>query len=172
MSGFAQALPVTLRFEGGYSDHPDDPGGATMKGITQNTYDAWRASRRLSPRPVKEISDDEVEAIYHRDYWVAGKCDALPWPVSLAHFDACVNHGVRNAAKLLQRALGVEDDGVIGPQTLGAVEDADPEELVNAMLWKRLEFYEAITLNKKSLRTFLLGWLSRVNHLRRRTLAA
>ena len=171
MAGFLQALPVILRFEGGYVDDPDDPGGATMKGITQKTFDAWRKSKRLPREAVRGISDAEVEAIYHRDYWLKGKCDALPWPVSLVHCDATVNHGTKNAAKLLQRAAGVADDGKIGPMTLGAVDAADPDELVNGMLWARLAFYEAIARRRIASRKFLLGWLSRVNHLRKRTAA-
>ncbi len=167
MSGFLQALPVILRFEGGYANDPDDPGGATMKGITQKTYDAWRKSKGLPNKAVRGISDAEVETVYHERYWVAGKCDALPWPVSLVHCDACVNHGPRNAAKLLQRAAGVADDGVIGPMTLAAVEALHPDALVNLMLWKRLEFYEAIARRRTASRKFLLAWLSRVNHLRR-----
>ncbi len=170
MSGFLDALPVTLRFEGGYVNDPDDPGGATNKGITQKTYNAWTRSKALPPKAVRGITTDEVEAIYHRDYWLKGKCDALPWPASLAHFDACVNHGPRNAAKLLQRAAGVTDDGKIGPVTLAAVADmARASALVNLMLWKRLEFYEAIARRRKASRKFLLAWLSRVNHLRRLT---
>ena len=110
-----------------------------------------------------------VKSIYHLDYWVAGKCDALPWPASMAHFDACVNHGIRNASKLLQRAAGVQDDGKIGPKTLAAVDKADPVELVNGMLWKRLAFYEAIVLHRPKMKVFLLAWLSRVNDLHRKT---
>ena len=169
MSGFLQALPVTLRFEGGYVNDPDDPGGATNKGITHKTYDAWRKSKGLPQKDVRGISDADVDAIYHERYWVAGKCDALPWPASGAHFDACVNHGLRNAAKLLQRAARVADDGKIGPMTLGAVRAAQPDELVNRMLWARLAFYEAIARRRTASRKFLLGWLSRVNYLRRQT---
>ncbi len=167
MAGFLQALPVILRFEGGYVNDPDDPGGATNKGITQKTYDAWQKSKSLPQKAVRRISDAEVEAIYHRDYWIKGKCDALPWPASLAHCDACVNHGPRNAAKLLQRAAGVADDGIIGPITLDAVGGMHSDVLINRMLWERLEFYEAIARRRAASRKFLLAWLSRVNHLRR-----
>ncbi|GMV07369.1 MAG: hypothetical protein AMXMBFR53_36440 [Gemmatimonadota bacterium] len=166
MSGFLQALPVTLRFEGGYANHPNDPGGATNKGITQATYDAYRTSLSQPVRDVREIGDDEVGAIYHRRYWLGGKCDALPWPVSLCHFDACVNHGLVNAAKILQRAINVPDDGKIGPQTLGACDALPAHQTVNTMLWERLRFYERITLRNRKLAVFLLAWLSRVNALR------
>ncbi len=169
MSGFNQALPVILKHEGGYVNDPDDPGGATNKGIIQKTYDAWRRSKGLRQKAVRGISDNEVESIYHERYWVVGKCDALPWPASLAHFDACVNHGPKNAAKLLQRAAGVTDDGAIGPLTLAAVAAMNRRPLVNGMLWARLAFYEAIARRRPASRKFLLAWLSRVNHLRELT---
>ena len=79
------------------------------------------------------------------------------------------NHGTRNAAKLLQRAAGVTADGSIGPITLAAVQRMDTDALVNRMLWARLAFYEAIARRRAASRKFLLGWLSRVNYLRRQT---
>lgn len=167
MAGFSEALPVILRFEGGFLHNGDDPRSATNKGITQKTYNAWRRSKGLAPKAVRVISDEDVEVIYHHAYWMKGNCDELPWPASLAHFDACVSHGPRNAVKLLQRAAGVSDDGVFGPMTLAAVEVIHPDALVNGMLWKRLEFYEAIAMHRAASRKFLLAWLSRVNHLRR-----
>lgn len=165
MSGFAQALPFVLAREGGFSDHPSDKGGATNFGITQATFDRWLASVGKLPRPVKEITDDEVAAIYHRDYWLASRCDALPWPVSLAHFDAAVNHGPLRAAYMLQEALGVDADGKIGPKTLAAVSALHPRELLDRLLWIRVTFYQAIS--KGDQLVFLRGWLARVLELRR-----
>lgn len=165
MSGFAQALPFVLEMEGGYVDDPDDRGGATNNGITQATYDRWRDSNGQDRQSVRDISDGEVEMIYHRDYWVAAKCGALPWPVSAAQFDAAVNHGVGNAAKLLQRAVGVEDDGLIGPVTLGAVAELTTAQLLGEMLWERVKFYYAISTGSQL--KFLRGWLRRLIHLRR-----
>ncbi len=167
MSGFAQALPVILRFEGGYVNDPVDRGGATNKGVTQATFDRWLTSSGEATRPVKEITDDEVEAIYHRDYWLAAKCDALPWPVSLAHFDAAVNHGVGRACRLLQEALDVPADGIVGPKTLAAAAAADPRSLVNRLLWVRLGFYHTISEGNQV--KFLRGWLRRVLHLEEAT---
>lgn len=160
MSGFAQALPHVLRVEGGFVDDPDDRGGRTNFGITQNTFDVWNGSKGLRKRDVKDVTPDEVAAIYHERYWVAGKCDALPWPLSAAHFDACVNHGKPNAAKMLQEALGVTIDGKIGPKTLAAVEAADTDDLVDDLLWVRLEFYRSIA--RGSQEKFLRGWVWRL----------
>ena len=168
MSGFVQALPVVFRFEGGYVDHPNDPGGATNKGITQAVYDAYRREQGKATAPVRGITDDEVEAIYFAKYWTVCKADALPWPASLCHFDAAVNHGTHGAARILQRAVGVNADGQIGPQTLAAVGSMDTATLVTRMLWERLAYYETIMLRNAKLRVFALGWLSRANALRAR----
>lgn len=164
MSGFFQALPFVLEMEGGYVNDPDDRGGATNKGITQVRYDAWRQGVGLEPRPVRSIQDDEVTSIYHSMYWVVGKCDALPWPASLVHFDACVNHGPHRAAVILQDAVDVIADGKIGPKTLAAVEAMDVRVLCYRMLLQRVEFYYDISTGRQV--KFLRGWLRRVIHLR------
>lgn len=101
---FERALAFVLRWEGGYSDHPQDPGGATNMGITQATYDRWRRSQGLPTRPVREISMEEVRAIYRDRYWeplparYAEKDPAL----ALALFDLAVNSGVGTAIRALQ----------------------------------------------------------------------
>lgn len=168
MSGFFQALPFVLDMEGGYVNNPNDPGGATNQGITQGTYDAWRKSKGLPHATVRHITTEEVQAIYHERYWVDGHCDALPWPLSMAHFDACVNHGIRNATRILQRALAVTDDGIIGPITEAAIDEASPEKLMNSMTWERLRFYYRICQRRTASRVFLLGWIRRLIHLRDR----
>ena len=165
MSGFVRALPVILRAEGGYVNDPDDRGGATNMGITQKTYDAWRVTQHERTRHVKRIADDEVEAIYHTRYWVDAKCDALPWPVSLVHFDAAVNHGVRRAVKMLQQSVGAVVDGIHGPRTQAAIDAQDPTTTVGKMLWQRVDFYYRISRGNQL--KFLRGWLRRLLHLRR-----
>lgn len=162
MSGFADALPVILKFEGGFVDDSDDRGGATNKGITQGTYDAWRRGRGVPTRSVKLLEDGEVLDIYHKGYWMAAKADAVPWPLSVGHFDAAVNHGVTNAWKIMQRALGVADDGIPGPKTLTALQLADPGNLVWEWLKARAAFYARIVQGSPSQAKFLRGWLNRV----------
>jgi lysozyme family protein len=165
VSSFDRALPFVLRMEGGYSNHPSDPGGATNKGITQKTYDEWTEGRGGGTRSVREITDAEVYAIYKTRYWDAARCDALPWPLALCHFDAAVNHGVRNAIKLLQRALGVDDDGIFGPKTQAALNAADPDALFGQWYAARLKFYYDICQGRPASRVFLLGWVRRLVHL-------
>lgn len=165
MSGFTTALPFVLRMEGGYVNDPVDRGGATNKGITQATYSSWLSTQGRPSRPVREITDEEVEQIYHLCYWLPAKCDALPWPASAAVFDAAVNHGVSRATRMLQEALLVKVDGIIGPATLAAAEGADPHQLVGELLWVRVDFYYRISRGDQV--KFLRGWLRRLLHLRK-----
>ena len=94
--------------EGGYVDHPDDPGGATNKGVTQRTYEAWRRRQGLPARHVRDIREAEVLQIYFEGYWRAGHCHRMPGDAAaLVLFDACVNHGLRPAMKFVQRGAGL-----------------------------------------------------------------
>jgi len=162
---FEQALAFTLRWEGGYVNHPADKGGATNKGVTQNVYDAYRSSRGVPIRPVEWIEADEVKEIYYRQYWLAGKCDQLPAPVNIVHFDACVNHGLGNAVKRLQAVAGVVQDGGLGPMTIAAVQKTLAQPLALDYIAERTKFYYAIVKANPSQGVFLAGWLNRMASL-------
>jgi lysozyme family protein len=95
---FQRALAFVLEVEGGYTNDPVDRGGATNKGILQRVYDIYRKAEGLRSADVRHILNIEVEEIYRDAYWLEGDCDRMPWPVSLVHFDACVNTGVTQAA--------------------------------------------------------------------------
>jgi len=99
---------VTLQWEGGYSNHPDDPGGPTMRGIIQREYDAWRAKHGLPPRPVRKIEDNELQDIYRHEYWDALGCDDLPLGVDLCVFDAGVNSGVGRTRQWMAAPLTID----------------------------------------------------------------
>ena len=159
MTDFERALAVTLQFEGGYVDHPKDPGGATNRGVTTRVFHEWLRSQGSLPRDVRTITDAEIHAIYLGDYWRPAGCDGLAWPLSLVMFDAAVNLGTRHAVRALQRGLGVPDDGVIGPVTLDAIQAGDAKELAARALWERLRRYKDVSGGKLSV--FLRGWLSR-----------
>src|SRR5215212_9684838 len=94
-AAFQASLPFILRWEGGYVNHPADPGGATNKGVTQRVYDDWRVRRGMPARDVRQIMDDEVHAIYEAGYWTPPHCDLLPRPLDLVQFDTAVNMGPR-----------------------------------------------------------------------------
>lgn len=150
MSNFARALEVVLHHEGGYVNHPSDPGGETIYGISRRSHpDVWAKGR-----PTLE----DAKRIYHRDYWLPIKADAMPFPVALMMFDAAVNAGNRRAAILLQRALRVTADGSIGPVTLAAANRADTRTLVNHIAAERIVFNSGLS----NWGSFGLGWSRRV----------
>ncbi|MEO0464925.1 MAG: glycosyl hydrolase 108 family protein [Pseudomonadota bacterium] len=156
--------------EGGYVDHPDDPGGATNMGVTQRTYDAWRTQQGKPRRHVRDITEVEVQTIYYEGYWRAGHCHRMPTDATaLVLFDACVNHGHTPAMKFMQRGAGLPAhsvDGVFGPQTEGAILAMDPAILVRRALDARWDFFERIMARNSRLESFRRGWRNRVDHLR------
>ncbi|MBJ7533416.1 peptidoglycan-binding protein [Rhodomicrobium vannielii ATCC 17100] len=105
---FERCLAITLKWEGGYSNHPDDPGGPTMRGVIQREYDAWRKRQGKRPRPVRQIEDAELRAIYRENYWDTMNCDALPAGLDLCVFDAAVNSGPGRARQWLEQAHYIE----------------------------------------------------------------
>lgn len=159
---FQEALAAVLVHEGGYVNHPADPGGATNKGITHRTYAAWLHKRGLPTKNVRNITDEEVAAIYEEQYWNVIRGDDLPHGIDYAVFDFAVNSGPARAAKFLQRVVGVADDGVIGLQTLKAAESTGSNKRVvielcrNRLAWlKKLRHWP----------TFGRGWQRRVEEV-------
>ena len=136
MSGYLRALPILLGIEGGRNDDPDDLGGRTNFGVTQDVYDEYRDHRRLPRQDVYLITTDEVRDLYHVLYWLRAKCDSLPWPMSHVHFDTSVHHGVDMAARSLQRTVGVKDDAIIGAR-LG--QRADLGDMVGRQFFQEVD---------------------------------
>lgn len=161
-SNFDGTLARVLVHEGGYADHPADPGGATMKGVTQRVYDGWRRRNGLAPRPVRRIAQAELAAIYRAQYWDALRADDLPAGLDYCMFDAGVNSGPAQAAKWLQRALGVAADGQIGEATLAALDGRDVAALIDAVCDRRLAMLRTL----KTFRHFGAGWTRRVAEVR------
>lgn len=157
---FDAALAATLVFEGGYVNNPLDPGGATNRGITQRTYDAWRNAHSLAMQPVTGMTDDEERAIYLENYWMPCRCDDLPDALAAAVFDMAVNSGVWNAKLALQRAVRVQADGVIGAQTVAAAQ-ATPDAVL-AFLKQRAGLIAEILATRPSQTMFAGGWISRL----------
>lgn len=161
---FDISFKIVFESEGGYSDHPLDHGGATNHGVTQDSYDTYRIYKRLPLQPVKFIIKDEVIEIYHYFYWKSGKCEALPSPVFVVHFDSCINHGVKRASLLLQKTAGVSPDGIIGPKTIKATLK-DPMMFAKDYIKHRRNFYRNIVIQNNSQSIFLSGWLNRMANL-------
>lgn len=150
---FDQAFHQLLGHEGGFVDHPSDPGGATCWGVTERVARAYGYTG-----PMRSLPVEVAKAIYKRDYWNAVKADELPAAVRYSVFDAAVNSGVRQAVKWLQRALVVSDDGAIGPMTLAAAKTADGQALKSKMLGARLQFMTDLP----TWPSFGRGWARRI----------
>lgn len=173
MTAFADALSWILSVEGGYAQRASEPGGAVNFGVSQTAYDTWRRSQGLAPAPVRGITPKEVEAVYYRDYWTAGKCDALAEVcrcISLAHFDACVHSGPKRAGMILQEAAGVTQDGAIGPVTLGAVRALRPGDLVERMIEARRAYLVRVIAADPGKAQWRDGWMRRLDRLKARAL--
>lgn len=162
-SNFSRALDLTLEYEGGYVNHPKDPGGATMRGVTQKVYDRWRAKRGLSQRPVRQIEEDELQAIYRLQYWDLIHGDRLPMGIDAAVFDFAVNSGATRATQELQRVLGLRTDGNMGAMTIDAASEMDQAELINRYCDARLAFVRRLS----TFSTFGRGWTRRIEAVRK-----
>lgn len=158
---YAKALPLVLSHEGGFVNHPKDPGGATFRGVTQKVYNAYRKNKGLPIQSVKLITPAEIQDIYDNQYWKVVKGDKLPAGIDYAVFDYAVNSGPSKAVKDLQRCLGVGVDGVVGEKTLEAltVEAMNDEE---ALIVKYCEMRMKFLKGLKTWGTFGKGWKRRV----------
>lgn len=168
---FEICLAHVLRHEGGYVDHPADPGGATNMGITHKTLARWR---QVSPwwdlpkQAVRDLDHGEAGQIYRALYWNACRAGNLPPGLDLAVFDFAVNSGPDRAIRSLQAALGVAVDGQVGPLTLAAVGRADTAQQINALCDRRLGFLKALS----NYAIFGRGWTRRIAAVRAAALAA
>lgn len=142
-----------LSHEGGFVDHPSDPGGATNFGITQAV-----ARQNGYQGEMRSLSRAQAIQIYRQQYWDKIQGDQLPPAVAFQVFDAAVNHGVGNAARWLQEAVGASIDGAIGPKTVSATKFKPPCEVVVNFNAKRIKFYTKLG----TFSAFGKGWMNRV----------
>ena len=153
---FFTAFDKLLGHEGGYSDHKDDPGGKTRYGITE------AVAREVGYRgDMRELPIDLAQRIYKERYWDAVQAESLPADVRYIVFDGAVNSGVVQSAKWLQRACGVKDDGVVGPQTIRAANALSPDGLKRKILAQRLRFMATLS----NWPAFGRGWANRIADL-------
>jgi len=180
----AAFLSYIMRVEGGYVNHPKDPGGATKYGITQRSLEKARGMLEGLPDSVRDLSCERASRIFYAFYYLPAGCAALPYPLRLAHFDGAVHCGVHQGGRLLQRmlnrlGLGLEReeplkvDGLVGPRTLERVlllqrsGDFWGHLGVQGLLLERMEFYGSLARkNPKQYGPFLGGWLRRLELLR------
>jgi lysozyme family protein len=166
MTRFTDCLPRVLADEGGFTDDPKDPGGATNLGVTQGTLSHW-LKHPATVEDVKALKPATVAPIYQTSYWNAAACDQLPVGVDYMVFDLAVNSGPGRAARFLQEAVGAPVDGGIGPTTLGDVAKMKPADIVNAISARRESFYR----DQPTFWHFGKGWLDRLARVTKLALA-
>lgn len=153
---FATAFEKLLKHEGGFSDHPADPGGKTRYGVTE------AVAREVGYRGnMSELPLDLAQRIYKAKYWDAVQAENLPADLRYIVFDAAVNSGITQAAKWLQRACGAADDGIIGPQTIRAANSLSTDGIKRKMLAQRLRFMATLA----NWPAFSRGWANRIADL-------
>jgi lysozyme family protein len=164
---YDEALRRLLVHEGGYSDHPSDPGGPTKYGITIGDYRRY-AKPDATATDVRMMRIDEAKRIYREKYWDAMRCDELPAGVDYAAFDYGVNSGIGRAGKVLRRVLGLDaDSSTITTDVIRAARQRNAASFVNAMCDERLRFLRGL----RTWPAFGTGWTRRVCEVRAGALA-
>ena len=158
---YEKCLEMILHHEGGYVNHPEDPGGITNLGVTKRVYEDW-VGYSVSEHTMQNLTEEDVAPIYRKNYWDRIKADDMPSGLDLCVFDFGVNAGTGRAAKYLQRMIGTTPDGGIGPMTLKAldeyIENKDVGTAIAEYQHRRQTYYEGL----KHFGTFGRGWTRRV----------
>ena len=155
-----KSLEVILHHEGGYVNHPKDPGGETNMGVTKRVYEDFGGTKDM-----KDLTHEDVEPIYKKNYWDRVKGDDLPDGLDLMIFDFAVNAGTGRAAKFIQKLVNTTVDGGIGPNTLGKIKEYvityGIEETISSYALMRQNYYESLS----TFDTFGRGWTRRVSEV-------
>ena len=153
---FEHCLEMLLHHEGGFVNHPKDPGGMTNLGVTKKVYDKW-IGQESTEAEMRALTPQDVAPIYKKNYWDRVRGDDLPSGVDWCAFDWAVNSGSGRPAKAIQRCVGATQDGAIGPKTLALVFDHDAEQIIDYVHDIRQSFYERLP----AFDTFGRGWTRR-----------
>ena len=159
-SNWEKSFALMLKSEGGYVDHPNDPGGRTNLGVTQAVWENW-VGRASGEKEMRALTPEMVKPLYKKKFWDACKCDNLPSGIDYLVFDFAVNAGPGRSAKTLQKVVGVNPDGAIGPITLAAV--ANTKDLIEKFSDEKATFYKSLP----TFSSFGNGWLNRIAHVKR-----
>lgn len=155
---FNWIIKFVLDAEGGYTNDAADPGGETNFGIDKRSH---------PDVDIKHLTEQQAKEIYWNEYWLKFSCDRFKAPVGEVYFDCCVNTGATQSNKFLQRAVGTQADGIIGPKTVTSLASEDPKILANSIISQRQRFYENLAEKRPTLKKFLKGWTNRNNNLKR-----
>lgn len=154
---FSEALKAVLKHEGGFVNHPKDPGGMTNLGVTKKVWEEW-VGKTVNEAEMRSLTPEKVSPMYRKKYWDAVKGDELPAGLDYLMFDFAINAGPGRAIRTMQKAIGVTPDGAIGPKTMAALKAVNPNELIKKFSAEKEAFYRALP----TFSTFGKGWLRRV----------
>ena len=172
-TNWKRSFDLMLQSEGGFSDDtrdtgnklPDGRAGSTMLGVTQYNWEQW-LGHEVTHEQMRKLTAADVEPFYKRKFWDAVRGSALPLGIDYLVFDFAVNAGAGRSSKLLQSAVGVPADGMIGPITLGAVAVYSPTELIDKFSEAKIDFYRGLS----NFDVYGVGWMNRVKHVRKAAL--
>ena len=156
-NNFERSLALVLQHEGGYVNHPSDPGGRTNLGVTQRVWEQY-VGHPVDEAAMRKLTKEMVAPLYRKQYWDVCHCDDLSAGVDYLAFDFSVNAGSFRSIKTIQRALNITADGVIGPVTVKAIQDTNAEDFIEKFSDVKKSFY----LGLANYPTFGKGWLNRV----------
>lgn len=159
-STFEYAMRLLLRHEGGFVNHPKDPGGMTNLGVTKAVWEA-HTGKPATEADMRALTPQAVQPVYKARYWDAVRGDDLPHGLDYCLFDCAVNSGPGRSIKLLQYVLHLKVDGIMGKNTMAAIMDADPIELIEDYSQRRLDFLKSLP----TWETFGKGWGKRVSEV-------
>jgi lysozyme family protein len=155
---FRDCLELVLKAEGGFVNHRQDPGGMTNLGVTKRVWEDW-VGHEVDEKAMRALTPAIVAPMYEMKYWRTSYCEKLPRGLDLLVFSMAVNAGAGRSVKLLQDAIGVVADGVIGPNTMAKIKEANAETLIDKFSEARIAFYKGL----KTFPVFGKGWLSRTD---------
>ena len=155
---FRDCLELVLKHEGNYVDHPKDPGGRTNLGVTQRVWEDW-IGHEVDEKAMRALTPAIVAPMYEMKYWRTSYCEKLPRGLDLLVFSMAVNAGAGRSVKLLQDSIGVVMDGVIGPNTMAKINEANVETLIDKFSEARTDYYKGLKLFP----VFGRGWLARTD---------
>lgn len=163
---FEKAFELVIGHEGGFTDDPDDRGNWTGGRVGEGELKGTKYGISAMSYPhldIKNLTAEKAMEIYKKDFWDAGRIDEMPSVMRFQFFDAMINHGLRNASKIAQRAVNASDDGYIGPKTLEKMKRAESAEMLANFAAYRILFYTDI----KTFSKYKKGWVKRaVNNLK------
>lgn len=155
---FTDCLELVLKHEGGFVNHPKDPGGMTNLGVTKRVWEDW-VGHEVDEKAMRALTPAVVAPMYEMKYWRTSYCEKLPRGLDLLVFSMAVNAGAGRSVKLLQDSIGLMADGIIGPRTMARINETNVETLIDKFSEVRTDYYKGLKLFP----VFGKGWLNRTD---------